>query len=102
MKGKLEDVKNRYDKLTADLKESEEKQKADSDKANEFYEEIIIIEKWIVTIVEVIKTWDEKGVSTDPDEIKKQLRETEVRNSLLTWYSMRCRQKRGLIYYDQP
>ena len=81
VKGTLEDVKTRYEKLTAELKDCQEKQKADAGKANEFYEEIVIIEIWIVTIVEVVKSWEEKGVSSDPDEIKKQLRDAQVRES---------------------
>ena len=75
----LEDAKTRYGALAADLEELAGKQKADSDKANEFDEEIIVIEKWVITIFEVVKSWHDKGVGTEPDEIKKQLREAEVR-----------------------
>ena len=80
VKKTLEDTKSRYGALAADLAELAEKQKADSDKANEFDEEIIVIERWVITIFEVVKSWDDRGVGTDPDEIKKQLREAEVRN----------------------
>ena len=75
----LTDAKTRYEKLTAELSDAEEKQKADANQSDEFYEEIVIIEQWIVTVVAVVKDWGEKGVGTDPDEIKKQLREAEVR-----------------------
>jgi hypothetical protein len=75
----LEDTKTRYGALAADLEELAGKQKADSDKANEFDEEIIVIEKWVITIFEVVKSWHDKGIGTEPDEIKKQLREAEVR-----------------------
>lgn len=78
----LEDTKTRYGALAADLEELAEKQKADSYKANEFDEEIIVIEKWVITIFEVVKSWDDKGIGTEPDEIKKQLREAEVRKHL--------------------
>lgn len=83
----LEDTKTRYGALTADLEELAEKQKADSDKANEFDEEIIVIEKWVITIFEVVKNWDDKGTGTEPDEIKKQLREAEVRNYFVSVFA---------------
>lgn len=77
----LEDIKNRYGALAADLQELSDKQKADSDKANEFNEEIVVIEEWIITIYAVVKSWDDKGTGTEPDEIKKQLREAKVRDN---------------------
>ena len=79
----LEDTKTRYGALAAQLQELSEKQKSDSDKANEFDEEIIVIEKWVITIFEVVKSWDDKGIGTEPDEINKQLREAKVRNFVL-------------------
>lgn len=75
----LEDTKANYGALKADLNELSDKQKADFDKANEFDEEIIVIEKWVITIFAVVKNWDEKGIGTEPDDIKKQMREAEVR-----------------------
>ena len=77
----LEDTKTRYGALTADLEELAGKQKEGSNKVKEFDEEIIVIEKWIIIIYEVVKSWDDKGTGTEPDEIKKQLREVEVRRS---------------------
>lgn len=77
----LEDIKTRYGALAADLQELSDKQKADSDKANEFNEEIVVIEEWIITIYAVVKSWDDKGTGTEPDEIKKQLREAKVRDN---------------------
>ena len=87
VKKTLEDTKTRYGAFAADLEELTEKQKADSDKANEFDEEIIVIERWIITIFEVVKSWDDKGIGTEPDEIRKQLREAEVRNRLFYYGS---------------
>lgn len=77
----LEDIKTRYGALAADLQELSDKQKADSDKANEFNEEIVVIEEWIITTYAVVKSWDDKGTGTEPDEIKKQLREAKVRDN---------------------
>lgn len=75
----LEDTKTRYGALAADLEETADKQKMDSGKVNEFVEEIVVIEKWVITIFEVVKSWNDKGIGTEPDEIKKQLREAEVK-----------------------
>ena len=82
LKKTLDDTKSRYEALTAVLENAVAQQKATADKVSKFDEEVVAIEQWVVTTLELVKVWDGQETDAEPDDIKKQKDEAEVDFSL--------------------